>query len=510
MPISSNNKRLLANTAYMYGRMAFAMFVSFFTTRMVLRVLGVENYGLVNVIGGVVGMFSFISITLGTACGRFFTYELGRNDETRLNQMFSMMLLLYAGAAIVMLFLFETIGSWYMARRLVCSIERLHAAKVFFQITVATVLINWFSVPFSALIMSYENFSLYSMLSIVDVLLKLAAAVGVIFVRNCDSLIAYGLLVMTGAVIHASLYIGITRKRYPVSHYRFFVERKAFVEICKFNGWRMFGVFSWMTSDTLVNLLLNAYFGPVVNAARAIAIQLNGSVRMFTANFLTATNPQLIKLWSAEDRKSFYLLLQRASKLGYFLVFFFALPLFVELPVFLEWWLKTVPEHAMVFTRLVLVSALPNTFVLPLETAAQAVGRIGLVEGFGNGMLLLMWPASWIALRLGCQPEAVFAIAIVIACIRTTMYFLVVMRLVGLSKRKFFKAVFLRLAWPSIASAAIVYGMSRLFSPGGVQFVAVGSVSVVSTFLLFGGFALDAHERSIVRLEIRRRLLKGI
>lgn len=508
--MKADNKRILINTIVLYCRMMLVMFVSFFTTRIVLKVLGVEDYGLVNVIGGVVGMFGFISIALSTACSRYFSYELGCGDDMRLNQMFSMMLLLYGLTAIIILVLFESAGLWYVRNKLVCSVSRLNAANLFFQITVVTVMVNWFTVPYSALIIAHEEFSLYAFLSMVDVGLKLVSALGVLFVHSYDHLVTYGLFVLGAALVHATLYVSISYNKYPQSHFRYYFDKKRFGEICRFNGWRMFGVLSWTTSDTLVNLLLNSFFGPVVNAARAIAVQLNGCVRMFTSNFLTATNPQLIKIWASGNKQEFYSLLARVSKLAYFLVFFFALPLYVELPIVLEWWLGGIPEYVIPFTRLVLISALPNIFVLPLETAAQAVGKIGLTEGLGNGTLLLMWPLSWVALAAGCSPEKVFVIAIIIAVLRTFIYFMVVLKLVGYSRRIFLREVFLRLAVASVLSFTVVRAVSMCFDSGVMRFLVVGTTSVAVTIICFMFAALNKQERLLIVRSIKDFVNKKI
>ncbi|MBQ8125611.1 MAG: hypothetical protein IJ173_12540 [Kiritimatiellae bacterium] len=501
--MKANSNKILINTVVLYCRMLFAMFVSFFTTRIVLRALGVEDYGLVNVIGGVVGMFGFISISLSTACLRYFGYELGRKDDVSLNRVFSMIILLYAVTAIVIVGLFESVGLWYVSKKLVCSPERVAAAIKFFHIMVASVMINWFTVPYTSLIIAHEEFSLYSFLSIVDVILKLISALGILWVRSCDHLVAYGIFLFSTAVLHAFLHISICFCKYPQSHIRFYFEKEKFFDLCKFNGWRMFGVLSWTTSDAFVNLLLNSFFGPVVNAARAIAMQLNGCVRMFTANFLTASNPQLIKQWAAGDRMGFYLLLNRISKLGYFLVFFFALPLFVELPTISRWWLGQVPEYVVSFTRLVLFSALPNTLVLPLETAAQAVGNIRKAEGMGNGMLLWMWPLSWLALRFNSPPAAIFVIAIGVAIARLMIYFIVVMKLIGYSKVLFVKEVLLRLAISSIVAIVFVWIVELCPLSAGWHFLCVGSASVFITTASFLLIAATSRERAVLRLTIR-------
>lgn len=508
MTNSGNNKRIAINTALLYVRMLFAMFVSFFTTRIVLHVLGEENYGLANVVGGVISVFGFISVSLSTACSRFFSFEIGRGSEGRLPQVFSMMLLLYGAAAIMLFLLLETVGAWYIGTHLVCSESRMPVANVYYQIVVATVLIGWFVVPFSSLAIAYENMRLYAGLTVLDVFLKLLVAGGLLCVRDADVLVLFGVLSLIATSVHTLAYVLIVRRMYPNVRFSWWYDHKMFMHLLRFNGWRMFGVICWTTSDAFVNLLLNAFFGPVVNASRAIAMQIQGIVRSFTANFLTATNPQLVKYWSSSEKVLFYQLLERASKIGYFLVLFFALPLWIELPYVLEIWLGEVPSDVVEFTRLVLIGALINTVVLPLETAAQAVGDISKTEGFGNGSLLLVWPISYVALRCGGDAACVFIVSIGIAILRTSIYFYVVMRQIGLSHFSFLRNVVLRLMISTVISILIVFHFSSLFQEGILRVGLVGIMSSVCVVLVFLSIALSNADRRALACWISDRLKK--
>lgn len=504
--INSNNKRIAVNTGVLYVRLLFTMVVSFFTTRIVLRALGVEDLGLVNAIGGVASMFSFVSITLSTACARYFSFELGRSDKGRLNEVFSEMLILYVIGGVLLLLLLEGIGGWYVLNKLVVPHGRECAAFWFFQLTILTWLAGWFAVPYSALIVSHENMTLFALLSIADVVFKLLAALAVMWCKSLDSLVFYGWLLLGAALIHSGIYISMARVRYPVCKFRFYLNKSDMKDMLAFNGWQSFGALAWTTSDCCVNLLLNSFFGPVVNAARLVAYQLLHAVGNFTQGFLTATRPQIVKFWAAEDKNSFYLLLKRSSKIGYFLTFFFAMPLFIEADQVLEWWLGEPPEHSLAFTRIILIHALINTFSFPLVYGAQAVGKLALFTGLGSGILLLTWPCSWIALRVGGTPEIVFVIAALVVCMAVALRAIILVHIARLPIVDFVNNVFGRMFLFSLLSFLPTILVHQLTPIGFNRFFLVGICAVVSMMIAFYFIGLDSIERRAVKIMVLLRI----
>lgn len=499
MSVGENNRRIARNTAILYLRMLFVMFVSFFTTRITLKILGVEDYGLQNAIGGVVSMFTFVTATLSAACSRYYSIELGRGDNHRLNQVFSMMLFLYALTGIVLVLLLETVGLWYLLHKVVCAPERMRAAFWFFQFIIGAMIFGLVSVPYSALITAHEHMSLLAWLSIIDISLKLLAVVSLMFVPDFDLLICYGCLLLTLSFVVAALHVFVCRIRYrSVCRIKFFFEKKLFVELLTFNWWNMFGTFAWSTSETFVNLLLNSFFGPVVNAARSVAMQLLVGVTSLTHNFMTATKPQIIKYWAANDRKNFALLINRSSRLGYFLVFFFALPLYAEVETFMGWWLEEIPGHALAFTRIVLCTTLINSFSFPITTGAQAVGKLALFEGIGSGSRLLVWPISWVWLKYGGTPEDVFIVALLVTVICVLLRAIFLCRLSGMSLSEYVIQVFGRVILFSVLAAAPVICVSRIMEQGFLNFTVTGSISVITTIFAMLVVLLDVNERKKV------------
>lgn len=495
MGISNNNKRIAVNTLFLYGRMLFCMFVSFFTTRIVLQALGVVDYGLVNAIGGIVGMFVFVSIPLTSACSRFFSYDLGRNDLDGLKKTFSTMLILYVLMAFFILGVLELVGLWYLEHKLVLPIERIGAARIFFQLTVATLILNFFSIPYSSMIVSFENMALYSWLSIFDYVMKLAVASMVLFVKELDGLILYGALWMVAVGVHTFLNYYFATRNYPVCKFRWYYDKTMLEKIFAFNCWQMVGSFAWTSSEMFVGLLLNSFFGPVVNAARGVSAQVMNGVFGFTQSFLTAVRPQIVKLWAAHDIDGFFNLIRRASKIGYFLVLFVALPLLFELDLVLDFWLRNVPEYAGVFAKLVLITALINTFAHPIVYAAQAVGKIALFESLGSGVRILVWPTSWLVLTFGYGPASAFYVGLFITAISLLLRLSILIRLTGISACRYISDVFGRMILVTVVSAAIVFVPHYLIEEHAIRFLAVGFTSAFTVSTVFAFIGLTKVER---------------
>lgn len=495
MGMSNNNKRIAINTLFLYGRMLFCMFVSFFTTRIVLQALGVVDYGLVNAIGGIVGMFVFVSIPLTSACSRFFSFDLGRNDLRRLEKTFSTMLILYVFMAFVIFGLLELVGLWYIKNKLVLPVERIGAARIFFQLTVATLILHYFSIPYSSLIVSYENMALFSWLSIFEYLMKLMVAVALFFVKNTDGLILYGALWMMAVGVYTfSNYYFATRK-YPVCKFRWCYDKSMLKTIFSFNCWQMIGSFAWTSSEAFVDLLLNSFFGPAVNAARGVSAQVMNGVFGFSQNFLTAVRPQIVKLWAANDVDGFFSLIRRASKFGYFLILFVAMPLLFELDVVLDFWLQEVPGYAVVFAKLALMTALINTFAHPIVYAAQAVGKIALFESLGSGVRILVWPIAWLVLSFGYGPVSAFYVGMIISVISLLLRLSILIRLTGISAYRYVGDVFGRMILVTVISAMVVYVPHYLVENCVIRFFVVGFTSVLTVVSAFAFIGLTNEER---------------
>jgi len=409
---ATTNKRIAKNTLLLYFRQILIMLVSLYTVRIVLNILGVEDYGIYNVVAGIVTMFSFLSNSMATASQRFFSFELGRHDFERLQKTFSLSFQIYAIIAIVIIVFAETIGLWFINNKLVIPLARINAANWIYQFSIFSFVISVMTTPYMAVIIARENMDVYAYISIVEVFLKLAI-VFLLKIFNYDKLKLYGFLLLIVTSINSLLYILVCRKRYPESRFKYFWDVKMFKTLFSFSGWNLFGASVGVVKNQAINILLNIYFGPIVNTARGIAFQVNSAVTSFAQNFSTAVRPQIIKQFAASKKEEMMSLIFQSSKATAYLMFFFVLPLVFEMPLVINLWLGQIPEFVVLFTRLVLIDALIDSISYPLMTAAQATGKIKLYQSVVGGFLLLNLPVSYIALKLKAPAESVMIIAII-------------------------------------------------------------------------------------------------
>ena len=494
----------------LYARMAFTMCLGIFTTRVLLGALGVTDYGLVNVIGGIVTMFAFLSATMSTSCSRFFNFEIGRGDALRLRQTFNLTQLIYAGLVVILLVLSETVGLWFFQNKIVLPPERANAAFWFYQFSVFTFLLSTLAIPYSSLIISRENMKAFAWISIFES----AARLGIVYLlsfSSFDKLAFYGALLTGVGAIHLALNYAVCRKNYAESRTGFYWEKSRFVELVAFGGWNLWGAMSGLFTNVFVNVLLNNYFGPAVNAARAVAQQVSGAITAFTSNFLTATRPQIVKYYASGELSQSHLLTMRASRMGFFLLFFIALPAWLLMPFVLGLWLGDVPEHAVWFTRLILLQTLIDTFSYPLMTLSQASGKVALYQSVVGGVLWLTLPGAWIALRFfSAPPESVIWVGIGISCICLWLRLVLVRRCAQLSVREFLQ----KTLFPASVAACVAAVFPALLArftvpePGWTQFFVIGFASVFCTVPAIAFFGFTREERSVLFKIVRARLKK--
>lgn len=510
MNVSANNRRIAKNTLLLYVRMAFTMGIGVFATRVLLVALGVEDYGLTTVIGGIVTMFSFLAGTMSTACSRFFNFEIGRKNFERLRQTFRLTQLIYVALAALMLILSETVGLWFFENKLALPPERADAAFWFFQFSVATFLLSTLSIPYSSLIVSHENMKAYSWISMFEATARLGI-VYLISLSGFDKLAFYGALLMFVGVAHFSLNLLVCRRNYPESRAGFFWDRRRFAELVAFGGWNLWGAMAGLFTNVFVNVLLNNYFGSAVNAARAVAQQVSGAITGFTQNFLTATRPQVVQYYAAGDLAQSHLLTMRASRMGFFLLFFFALPAWLLMPFVLGLWLETVPAHTVAFARLILIQLLVDSFSFPLMTQAQASGKIALYQSVVGGTLWLTLPFAWIALKFfSAPPEAVPCVSVGISCVCLLLRLILVRRCARLSVRAFVKGVLVPAGLVAVAASVVPAWIAfrAVPVPGWAQFFAVGFASVFCAVPAIAFIGLKRDERGVALNFVKRKILR--
>lgn len=499
------NARIAKNTLALYFRQILIMLVSLYTVRVVLSVLGAEDYGIYNVVAGIVTMFGFLSGAMATASQRFFSFELGKGNKHELSKIFCVTVTIYAFLSVIIVVLAETAGLYFVNTKLVIPSERVIAAKWIYQCAVVSFIFTLMTTPYLSSIIAHENMNVYAYVSIVEALLKLAV-VFLLRVILIDKLILYAILLLCVSVINTGLYRLYSRKHYEECRFKFLFDKKKFCEIFNYVGWNLFGSAVGVFKNQIVNILLNQFFGAAVNAARAIASQISTAVTSFSQNFSTAIRPQIIKTYASEQKNECLLLTFRGCKMTFFLMYIFVLPLVLEMPFILNLWLKNPPEHAVIFTRLVLIDALIDCVSYPIMALAQATGKIKLYQGVVGGILLLNFPASYAALSLGFPAWSVAAAAIVITFIAFIVRLFIVRKLTEFSARLFVRKVcfplFLTALFSSLLPfAAEIFLTGRIFKFFAVIFLSVG---ITSIFVLFVG--MERSERNSFLSLIKRRL----
>jgi O-antigen/teichoic acid export membrane protein len=483
------------------------MLVSLYTVRVILEVMGVLDYGIYNVVAGIVTMFSFLSGAMATASQRFFSFELGREDHIALQEIFSMSVNIYAIAAAIVFIVAETAGLWFVEYKLIIPQFRMSAARWIYQFSIAAFLISIISTPYLGVIIARENMDVYAYVSIVEATLKLII-VFLVKYSSFDKLKFYGALMLVVTGISSTIYIYVCRKRYPESRYKFFWDRGMFKTLSSYTGWNLFGASVNVVKNQATNILLNLYFGPVVNAARSIAAQVNAAVKSFSQNFTTAVRPQIIKQYAVRQNKEMMQLVFRSSKLTAFLMYIFILPLFLEMPTVIHLWLGQVPPYVVLFTRLVLIDALIDSISYPLMTAAQATGKIKLYQFVVGGVLLLNLPFSYFALEMRAQPEGVLIIAIVITALAFFLRLVMLKRVLFFSIREYIIKTVLPTLKVFLFSIIIPLVFQSYVDSGIFRLISLTMLSSFSTLINIFLFGLSQGEQTVLLTKTKCLLTK--
>lgn len=410
---SANNKRIAKNTLFLYFRTLVILAVSLFTSRVILNVLGVEDYGTYNVVGGVVAMFHAISGALSSAISRFITFELGKGDKQRLSLVFSSSVNIQIGISLIVLLIGEIIGVWFLNYQMKIPLERLYAANWVLQCSLFTFCVNLISVPYNACIIAHEKMDAFAYISIFEVLLKLGVCY-LILLSPWDKLISYAILLVFVSLIIRLTYGSYSHRHFEESHYHFIFDKKVLKEMSGFAGWNFFTNSAYIFNTQGVNILINLFFGVSVNAARGIATQVDHAIMQLVNGFTTALNPQITKNYASNNMEAMFILVCRGAKFSFFLLFIFALPVLVETEFILTVWLKIVPPHAVNFVRLAIVASMIHIIGKTGYTAVMATGQIGRYVIWITTIGCLVFPLTWVAFELGAPSEATYVTFIIV------------------------------------------------------------------------------------------------
>lgn len=504
----SKTHRIARNTLALYFRQILIMAVSLYTVRVVLSTLGAQDYGIYNVVAGVVTMFGFLSGAMATASQRYFSFDLGKGDTAHLATTFSVTFQIYVLLALVIVALAETAGLWFVNHRLVIPAERTQAANWIYQAAIFSFLMTLITTPYMASIIAHENMNVYAYVSIVEAGLKLAI-VFLLRVLPYDKLIVYGLLLSAVAFINTALYRVYCHRHYAECKFRFVKDGALFREIVSYSGWNLFGASVGVAKNQLVNIVINIFCGVSINAARGIASQVNNAVTSFSQNFSTAMRPQIIKTYAAGEQNETMRLVFRGCKFTFYLMYLFALPLCLEMKTVLSLWLKNPPEYAVIFTQLALIDAVVDSISYPLMALAQATGKIKMYQGVVGGILLCNLPSSYIALRLGAKPYSVMIVAICITFVAFIVRLAIIKHLAHFSIKDFALKSALPCAAVAVLSAIIPAILTAHFEAGFLRLCLTTLISICFTGLCVLLIGMNAQERNAVVASVKNKIGGG-
>ncbi len=501
---ANRTRRIAKNTLMLYGRMLVLMLVGLYTSRVVLAVLGENDFGIYNVVGGVVAMFTIISGALNSAVQRFITFEMGRENGD-LNKVYSTAVTIQLILALVVAALAEPAGLWFIENEMTIDPARIPAAKWVLHFSLLAFVINLMSVPQMASITAHEKMSAYAWIGLLDGFLRLSVAF-LIMKSPIDRLVYYAAL-MAGVVLIVRLVYGIyCRKNFEECRYRPVFDRKLIKEMFSFAGWNFIGVSSGVLRDHGGNILVNLFSsGTAVNAARGAAFQLNNAIQGFVTNFMTAVNPQITKSYAAGDTGYLFPLLRRASRMSFFLLFVIALPVLFNTGYLLGLWLKDVPQHTALFVQLFLVFALSESISNPLITAMLATGKIRNYQLAVGGLQLMNVPVSYICLRMGAIPEVTVVVAIVISQICFFVRLLMLRGMIGIDVWTYMKDVYFRVLAVAAVALAVPLLVCGQIPDGFMGFCLSVLVCVACACISVLFVGCDGAERREMIKFIRRR-----
>lgn len=507
-----NNKRIAKNTLFLYFRMILIMVVSLYTSRVILAELGITDYGIYNVVGGVVTMFSFLNSCMTTSTQRFLNIELGKGDNQRLNEVFVASLNIHIFIAVVVVLLAETIGLWFVNDKLVISYDRIFAANFVYQFSVLTFCLNIVQVPYNAVLIAHEKMNIYAYISIFEALLKLTVAYTIAIVP-CDKLIAYSVFVFVVQLIIRAIYQIICRRFYEETIYRFFWNKDLYLRMSGFAGWNLFGSIAWLLRNQGLNILLNLFFGPTINAARGIASQVSGTVMGFISNFQVALNPQITKDYAVGNINSMERLAYIGTKFSFFLLFVIAFPLCLNINYILNFWLVEVPVYSDLFIILIMVDSLVGVvFGVPFMTSLSATGNIKKYQIVVSSLVLCILPVGYLALKLGYDAPSVFYISIAFTLVSGFVRFIFCIKQLNFSLIKMMYTVILPIILVLCLSLPLpIYLKCNYYHKVAfLDFIISSSTSVLLTLVIIWFVGLKDTERGVIVSFVKKRIGKFV
>lgn len=473
------NQRIAKNTLFLYIRFAIVMIANLYITRSVLTALGASDFGIYNVVCGFVAMFGLLNTSMTNGIQRFYNYELGKNGDAAVAKVFNTAIIVQMVLAAVLILLAETIGLWYLNAQMVLPAMRTGAANWIFQFAVVSLLFVIFQIPYSAAVLSYERMDFYTIVSIVEIGLKLIVVVALPYLIG-DGLIIYGASLMGVTILSFVFYYFYCFRYFPTLRFQRRFDKDQFKSMVSFSGWHMLSTSAFLVKSQGVNVLINAFFGTIVNAANGIAAQISSAIQTFSMNLVTAFKPQLTQSYAVGNYRRTEQLMCVMSKMSYILMSILAIPVLVEMDYVLHIWLgDTIPEHTGIFATLTIVAMMIGVLNTPITQVVHSVGNIKLYEIITSVVIFAILPISWIFLKLGFDVESVFYVTIIMMLINQIASLLVLRRVFEFNLGKYVLSVVVPCALITVSALVVSIGIANLMSDSFLRFVIVTIVNLL-------------------------------
>ncbi len=502
--ISERSSRIAKNTVLLYFRMFLLMLIGLYTSRVVLKALGVDDFGIWNAVGGIVAMFTVVSGSITNAISRYITFSLGKGDAEKLRRVFSTSIIIQLLFSAVIILLGETLGVWFLHEKMSIPPERIGAAGWVLQCSLAMMAINLVAVPYNACIIAHEEMKAFAYVSIVEAALKLGVAL-LLALSPADKLVTYSVLMVLVALIVRSLYSLYCKRHFPESRGRIRFDASLIREMAGFAGWNFFGSTAYLFNTHGINILSNIFFGVGVNAARGVAAKVQGTVMQFVNNFTTALNPQITKAYAEGNREYCFHLVCRGAKYTWLLLLLFALPLWFEGDILLTIWLGNVPEGAVLFTRLSIVAVMADMLGNSLAYLELATGNIRKYYLIIGSVSFLVFPISWILFRCGFPPQAAYWTFAAVYLLLVPLKLMILKAQVGFPSGLFVRGTILPVFAVTAASFLCVKAVQALIPAGGWRLAATVLVTAAGTGAFSWLFALTRGEKDFILAKLRIR-----
>lgn len=506
--MQANKKVIIKNSIFLYIRMGIVMVISLFTVRILLQALNVVDYGIYNAIGGVVASMSVITGVLLSASQRYFSYDLASNPDN-LHNTFSAMMIIYLFLSIILVVVAETVGMWFVLNKMIIPSERLNAAIWVFHFSLICFIISLMQTIYNAVIVAYEDMNIYAYMSIIDVVFKLLIVYS-LWISSFDKLVFYSFLMMCLCVLEFCAYCFICKKRYKNSvHFSFIWDKNIFKSIFKYSSWTLFGSMACMLNTQGVNIILNTFYGPIVNTAYAIANQVSSKVNELATGFYMAVRPAMIKTYADTDYEQSIMLLNYSSKIMFVFMFVLFLPLYLTCESVLVLWLGQIEEYMVSFTKLMLIYQFILSFNCPLTTIAQASGKVNRYHGIVDSFSLISLPIIYFLFRQGLAAEFSFGVIISVMTIAHMIRLFIIKNLLpGFSISSYFSSIIIPSAFVGVTSVALeLFIQSQLDCNPYIEIIILSCCSLIIVLILSYLFLFNKEEKHKVRIVLYNKVL---